>query len=136
MDDVYYLDSSTIARIDDGVLVIFERGTGKFMRLGAEAQAALLQLLCPGDCDLLAAARDEGAAPTRPAPLQATPDPVMTLGAAAGPDVPLLGVLLPDNTWAELATGQLHAGYNRDLAQAVADNRGGVVRAFRDGRDE
>ena len=73
---------------------------------------------------------------TRPTPLQA-PDPAMTLGAAtAEPDAPLLGVLLPDGKWAELTTGQLHAGYNPHLAQGVADNHGGTVRAFKDGRGD
>ena len=71
----------------------------------------------------------------KPATLQA-PDPAMTLGAAAEPDAPLLGVLLPDGKWAELTTGQLHAGYNPHLAQGVADNHGGTVRAFKDGRGD
>jgi len=69
-------------------------------------------------------------------PLMAAPDPAMTLGAAAEPDAPLLGVLLPDGKWAELTNGQLHAGYNRDFAQGVADNHGGTVRAFNEGRGD
>ena len=86
---------------------------------------------------IVVAAKDEMAGPltTKPAPLQA-PDPAMTLGAAAEPDAPLLGVLLPDGKWAELTNGQLHAGYNPHLAQAVADNHGGTVRAFNEGRGD
>ena len=62
----------------------------------------------------------------KPATLQA-PDPAMTLGAAAEPDAPLLGVLLPDGKWAELTTGQVHNGHNPYIAAMVAANHDGEV---------
>ena len=142
MDDTTRLNNEYGAAILPGqVLKIFTHDrTGPTVTLDERAMHALIDFLCSamGGCDLLKdemARADRLALTTRPATLQA-PDPAMTLGAAAEPDAPLLGVLLPDGKWAELTNGQLHAGYNPHLAQAVADNHGGTVRAFNEGRGD
>ena len=129
----------SITRNNSGEVVLLIHGAhyDKRITIDEDARYELVDALCSG-CDLLKdemARADRLALTTRPATLQA-PDPAMTLGAAAEPDAPLLGVLLPDGKWAELATGQLHAGYNPHLAQAVADNHGGTVRAFNEGRGD
>ena len=63
-----------------------------------------------------------------PATLQA-PGPALTLGAAAEPDAPHLGVFFPDTgKWALTGNGLVHNGYNRGLALALAATVGGVVR--------
>ena len=70
-----------------------------------------------------------------PAPLQA-PDPAMTLGAAAEPDAPHLGVQFENGTWALTVGGLVHNGYDYGMALALAVTVGGVVRDIDEWKEE
>ena len=135
MDDTTRLNNEYGAAILPGqVLKIFTHDrTGPTVTLDERPMHALVDFLCSamGGCDLLKdemARADRLALTTRPAPLQA-PGPALTLGAAAEPDAPHLGVFFPDTgKWALTGNGLVHNGYNRGLALALAATVGGVVR--------
>jgi len=86
---------------------------------------------------IVAAAKDEMAAPptAKPAPLQA-PNPALTLGAAAEPDAPHLGVQFENGTWALTVGGLVHNGYDYGMALALAVTVGGVVRDIDEWKEE
>ena len=142
MDDTTRLNNEYGAAILPGqVLKIFTHDrTGPTVTLDEQAMNALIDFLCSamGGCDLLKdemARADRLALTARPAPLQA-PDPALTLGAAAEPDAPHLGVQFENGTWALTVGGLVHNGYDYGMALALAVTVGGVVRDIDEWKEE
>ena len=142
MDDTIRLNNEYGAAILPGrVLKIFTHDrTGPTVTLDEQAMHALIDFLCSamGGCDLLKdemARADRLALTTRPAPLQG-PNPAMTLGAAAEPDAPHLGVQFENGTWALTVGGLVHNGYDYGMALALAVTVGGKVRDIDEWKEE
>ena len=129
----------SITRNNSGEVVLLIHGAhyDKRITIDEDARYELVDALCSG-CGLLKdemARADRLALTTRPATLQA-PDPAMTLGAAAEPDAPHLGVQFENGTWALTVGGLVHNGYDYGMALALAVTVGGVVRDIDEWKEE